>query len=70
MTYHEVEKNHKVDHLSDVPDFKARKPLIHVSIVKEKNGEYKTDWDVQSCLSFTEEYGKWSRCKPGLELPT
>ena len=33
----------------DAPDFKAKKPFIHVSIVKDKNGDYKTDWDVQSC---------------------
>ena len=51
------------------PDFKAKKPYIHVSIVKDLDGEYKTDWDVQSCSSFTEEIGKWSKCRPGLELP-
>ena len=69
MTYHDVEKNHDVDHICDVPNFKAKNPFIHVSIVKDKNGSYKTDWDVQSCESFTEEYGKWSQINPGLELP-
>ena len=68
MTYHDVENNHGVDHICDMPDFKARKPLIHVSIMKDKNGDSKTDWDVQSCESFT-EYDKWSKCNPGLELP-
>jgi len=69
MTYHDVEKNHGVDHLCNMPDFKAKNPFIYVSIVKDMSGEYKTDWDVQSCLSFTEEIGKWSKIKPGLELP-
>ncbi len=52
-----------------MPNFKALKPYIHVSIVKDNNGDYKTDWDVQSCGSFIEEYGKWSKINPGLELP-
>ena len=69
MTYHDVEENHGVNHICDVPDFKAKKPFIHVSIVKDSNGDYKTDWDVQSCLSFKEEIGKWSSIRPGLELP-
>ena len=69
MTYHDVENNHGVDHISDVPDFKAKKPYIHVSIVKDVDGNYKTDWDVQSCSSFFKEFGKWSKVKPGLELP-
>ena len=69
MTYHDVENNHGVDHICDEPYFKAKNPLIHVSIIKDKNGDYKTDWDVQSCASFKEENGKWSKCKPGLEVP-
>tara|TARA_B100000401_G_C52769982_1_gene702706 strand:+ start:1203 stop:1454 length:252 start_codon:yes stop_codon:yes gene_type:complete len=69
ITYHDVENNHGVNHICDVPDFKAKKPVIHVSIVKDNNGEHKTDWDVRSCESFTKEYGKWSKCNPGLELP-
>ena len=70
ITYHDVENNQGVNHICDVPDFKAKKPVIHVSIVKDNNGEHKTDWDVRSCESFTKEYGKWSKCNPGLELPT
>ena len=69
MTYHDVENNHGVDNICDVPDFKANKPFIHVNIVKDMNGDYKTDWDVQSCESFAEEFGKWSKCNPGMELP-
>jgi len=51
-TYHDVENNHDVDNICDVPNFKALKPYIHVSIVKDNEGNYKTDWDVQSCGSF------------------
>ena len=69
ITYHEVENNHGVSHICDVPDFRAVEPFIHVSIVKDNN-DYKTDWDVQSCKSFIEEFGKWSKCNPGLELPS
>ena len=69
MTYHDVESNHDVDHISDLPDFKAKNPYIHVSIIKDLNGGYDTDWDVQSCSSYFEELGKWSKLKPGLELP-
>ena len=69
ITYHDVENNHGVDHICDIPDFKAKKPLIHVSIVKDMKGDYKTDWDVQSCSSFTKELGKWSKLNPGLKIP-
>ena len=69
ITYHDVENNHDVDHICDLPDFKAKKPIIHVNIVKDNNGDYKTDWDVQSCESFENEFGKWSKCNPGVELP-
>ena len=43
ITYHDVENNHGVDNICDVPDFKAKKPFIHVNIVKDMNGDYKTD---------------------------
>ena len=69
ITYHDVENNHGVNHISSDPDFKAIKPFIYVSIVKDKNGDYKTEWDVQSCESFKEELGKWSKLNPGVELP-
>ena len=69
ITYHDVEKNHGVEHICDMPNFKPKKPYIHVSIVKDLKGDFKTDWDVQSCSSFLEEIGKWSKCRPGLELP-
>ena len=69
MTYHDVEKNHGVEHICDIPNFKPKKPYIHVSIIKDLNGDFKSDWDIQSCSSFLEEPGKWSKCRPGLELP-
>ena len=69
ITYHDVENNHGVDNICDAPDFKAKSPFIHVSIVRDKNGAYRTDWDVQSCESFAHEFGKWSKCNPGMELP-
>jgi len=69
ITYHDIENNHGVDHICDVPDFKAKKPFIQVNIVKDNNGDYKTDWDVQSCESFENEFGKWSKFNPGMELP-
>ena len=62
ITYHDVENNHGVDNICDVPDFKAKNPFIHVNIVKDNNGDYRTDWDVQSCESFENEFGKWSKC--------
>ena len=41
ITYHDVENNHGVHHICDLPDFKAKKPFIHVNIIKEDNGDYK-----------------------------
>ena len=35
ITYHDVENNHDVDNICKVPNFKAFKPYIHVSIVKD-----------------------------------
>ena len=69
MTYHEVEKNHGVEHICDIPNFKPIKPYIHVSIIKDLNEDFKIDWDVQSCSSFSEKVGKLSKFRPGLELP-
>jgi len=44
-------------------------PSVGCVIVKDNNGDFKTDWDVQSCESFENEFGKWSKCNPGMELP-
>ena len=69
ITYHEVENYHGVDNICDEPDFKPIEPFIHVSIVEQNNADYKTVWDVRSCESFTNEFGKWAKFNPGLELP-
>ena len=69
FAYHDVEKNHGVDHICDKPNFIPNNPYIHVSLVEDKNGDYKIDWDVRSCKSYNEEYGKWEKLKPGIELP-
>ncbi|ABM72475.1 Hypothetical protein P9515_12681 [Prochlorococcus marinus str. MIT 9515] len=68
-TYHDVEKNHKVEHLTSYPDVNAKNPLIHVSLVEEKNGNVSIEWDVRSCSSFYEEIGRWSKIKPGIQVP-
>ncbi len=52
-----------------MPNFIPKKPYIHVSIIKNLDGDFQSDWDVQSCSSFLEETGKWSKLRPGLELP-
>ena len=33
ITYHDVENNHGVDNICDVPDFKAKKPMIILNIM-------------------------------------
>ena len=68
-TYHDVEKNHEVEHLTSYPDFNAKSPLIYVSLVLEKNGNSSIEWDVRSCSSFYEEVGRWSKINPGVEVP-
>ena len=69
MTYHDVEKNHGVEHIGDIPNFKPIKPYIHVSIIAGCNGEFTTDWDIQSCSSFLEEAGILNKFTSNLELP-
>ena len=69
ITYHDVEKNHGVDHICEKPDIKAREPLIHVSVVKGNDGIHSVDWDVRGCKTYAEEIGRWSKLRPGLELP-
>ena len=69
ITYHDVEENHGVDHIADLPDIEAKNPLIHVSVIEDENGNHSIDWDVRSCESFQKEMGKWSRIRPGIELP-
>ena len=37
--------------------------------LKKVTDKHKVDWDVRSCSSFSEDYGRWAKLKPGLELP-
>ena len=68
-TYHDVEKNHEVEHLTSYPDVTAKNPIIHVNLVKEKTRNFSIEWDVRSCSSFYKEIGRWSKIKPGVEVP-
>ena len=54
-TYFTVEENHGVKHLSENPDFQGINPKIHINISDMPEGE--TD------------QGKWSRLRPGEEIP-
>ncbi len=68
-TYHKVEQNHGVKHISQNPDFQGINPKIHVSISNITNNEVGIEWDVRECDSFKHEQGKWSRLRPGEEIP-
>ena len=70
VTYHSVEKQHGVDHISNNPNFIGNNPKIHVNLTNEKSGEISIEWDVRSCGSFCEDSGKWARLRPGQPLPT
>ena len=69
ITYHDVEENHGAEHISDRPDIKAKEPFIHVSVIENENGGHSIEWDVRSCSSFKEEIGRWSKLRPGIEVP-
>ena len=57
ITYHDVENNHGVNHICDVPDFKAKKPVIHVSIVKDNNVNTKLIGMFDLAKNFTKNMG-------------
>ena len=67
-TYHDIEKNHEVEHLTSFPDVNAKNLFINVSLVEEKNGKFSIEWDVKSCSSFYEEIGRWSKIKHGFKV--
>ena len=60
-TYYDIEKNHELEHLTSYPDVNAKNPLINVSLVEEKNGNFSIEWDFRYCSSFHEEIGRWSK---------
>ena len=69
-TYHVVEEQHGVSHLTPNPDFQGKEPRIHVSVMDLNQGEYGIEWDVRACGSFLEDHGRWMRLRPGEEIPT
>jgi hypothetical protein len=69
LTYHAVETQHEQRHLTEIPDFEPVEPSINVNI-REQLDFIEVEWDVVSCLSFSEEKGKWAALRPGELLPT
>ena len=66
MTYHAVERQHRVTHLTATPDIEPVDPLIHISVLDEGDG---IEWDVRACKSFFKDQGRWLRLCPGKEIP-
>ena len=69
-TYHYVEKQHGVNHLTNNPDFQGKNPKIHISMMDLPDNDIGIEWDVRDCGSYSEDQGKWLRLRPGEELPT
>ena len=69
-TYYAVEEQHGVKHLAPNPDFQGNNPKIHINILEMPNHEIGIEWDVRACDSFQNDQGKWSRLRPGEEIPT
>ncbi|ABX08086.1 Ycf34 family protein [Prochlorococcus marinus] len=69
-TYHAVERQHGVEHLTQSPDFQGNNPAIHIIVKDIPNQSSSIEWDVRSCESFREDEGKWLRLCPGKEIPT
>ena len=69
-TYHSVEKQHGVEHLTANPDFQGTKPSIHVIVKEQSNTDIGIEWDVRECESFLEEQGKWLKLRPGQKIPS
>tara|TARA_B100000700_G_C14341808_1_gene533042 strand:- start:193 stop:444 length:252 start_codon:yes stop_codon:yes gene_type:complete len=69
-TYHAVETQHGAKHLNEDPDFQGNNPKIHIMVRETPNIGIETEWDVRACGSFLEDAGKWTRLRPGEQLPT
>ncbi len=67
--YHVVERQHGVAHLTEHPDFEPLDPKIHISLLDLPGGDSEVEWDVRSCASFSEEFGRWQRLRPNEEIP-
>ena len=68
-TYYKVEENHGAKHISQNPDFQGINPKIHINISNIQNNGIGIEWDVRACDSFEQDQGKWSRLRPGEEIP-
>ena len=69
-TYHSVEKQHGVEHLTSNPDFQGINPSIHIIVKEQSNADIRIEWDVRECESFLEEEGKWLKLRPGEKIPS
>ena len=69
QTYHSVERQHGVEHLTTTPDFEPIHPRIHISVLNVENDEAAFEWDVRACKSFHKDEGRWLRLSPGKEIP-
>ena len=67
--FYTVEEHHQVKHLSKNPDFQGTNPKIHINIIDMPDSETGIEWDVRGCDSFHLDQGKWSRLRPGEEIP-
>jgi len=68
-TYHTIEEHHGVKHLNMNPDFQGTNPKIHINILDMPDSKIGIEWDVRGCDSFQQDQGKWSRLRPGEEIP-
>ena len=67
--YYTVEEQHGVKHLSQNPDFQGTNPKIQINILDMPDSNTGIEWDVRGCDSFQLDQGKWSRVRPGEEIP-
>jgi len=68
-TYYTVEETPGVKPLSKNPDFQGTNPKIHINIWDMPDSQTGIEWDVRGCDSFQLDKGKWSRLRPGEEIP-
>ena len=69
QTYHAVERQHGVAHLTATPDIEPIDPRIHISVLSEGNEGAAVEWDVRACKTFRKDEGRWLRLSPGKEIP-
>ena len=68
--YHSVERQHGVRHLSKAPDLEPSEPRIHISVLDVPGSGLEVEWDVRSCGSFLEDFGRWQRLRPDQKVPS